>query len=150
MQSAQHGLGLTWGSVHGYYFSNIEQMVLTWALLFVPVMCVSGENQWVRGSFVLTNRSVFSIHRGERDWIEGGNQRPGLRSKDLRLNTSAEKVRKETPFIYLKVSSITVIPPAPAAIVLHTCYVHNNTMVGSSQISSANRKSANLRTYQIL
>jgi hypothetical protein len=46
----------------------------------------------------MSNRKLFSekyksvifvaIHRGERDCIEGGNPRPGLRSKDLRLNIS--------------------------------------------------------------
>jgi hypothetical protein len=29
---------------------------------------------------------AVAIHIGEWDWIEGGNPRPGLRSKDLRIN----------------------------------------------------------------
>jgi hypothetical protein len=85
----------------------IKQVVLTWALLSVPFTCVSGENQWVRGSFILTNRSVFSIHRGERYWIEGGggHPRPGLTSKNFRLNTSAEKGIKKS---HLRIPLITV------------------------------------------
>ncbi len=48
--------GLIWGSGNGSYSSNIEQVGLTRALLFVPT-CISSENQWVRGSFLLINSS---------------------------------------------------------------------------------------------
>jgi hypothetical protein len=90
-------LGLTWGSVCASYYLKIEQVVLTWALLPVSIIaCISSENQWLRGRFLLTSSSQRSVLRYMEEkeseiWIEGGNPRLGLRSKDLRLNTSAWK-----------------------------------------------------------
>ncbi len=50
-QQAQSDLRLSWGSFHGSYCSNIEQVVLTWALLFVIIMCISSNCQQMRGAF---------------------------------------------------------------------------------------------------
>ncbi len=48
---------------------------LTRGVLSVSMMCSSGEIQWTRGSFLLTNSILsifFAIHRGEGDCIEWG------------------------------------------------------------------------------
>ncbi len=50
-QQTQSDLRLSWGSFHGSYFSNIEQVVLTWALLSVIMMCISSNCQQMRGAF---------------------------------------------------------------------------------------------------
>ncbi len=67
---------------------------LTGALLSVPITCISSVNQWVRGSFLLTNDCQRSVLR----YMEGCNPRPKaeflvilctcvftLRSRHLRL-----------------------------------------------------------------
>jgi hypothetical protein len=66
---------LTWGSVHAFYWSNIEQMCLTWALLFVSMMRIS------------THRRM-RLHRRERPKVS-------LRSKDLFSHEG--KMTKEVP-----------------------------------------------------
>ncbi len=55
--------GLMWGSFHVSYSSNIEQLCLAWALLSVSFAGISSENHWVGGSFLLTNRSQWSLLR---------------------------------------------------------------------------------------
>ncbi len=35
----------------------------TWAILSVPITCISSCNQWMRGSFLLTGRSQWSVLR---------------------------------------------------------------------------------------
>ncbi len=66
----QHDLRLSWGSVHGSYCLNIEQV----GFLFVPNPCISSDSQWMRGSFLLTNSSLpsgFKFTGENENWEEG-------------------------------------------------------------------------------
>ncbi len=56
---------------------------MTWALLSVPITCISSENHWVRGCFLLTNSSQCLycdtyLEENETE-TEGGHQRPEAR-----------------------------------------------------------------------
>ncbi len=61
-------LRLSWGSVHGLYFSNIEMVGLTWHLLSVPVY------MWF---FWPMTYSLLCCYTHRRDWysIEGSDLR---------------------------------------------------------------------------
>ncbi len=55
--------GQIWRSVHGSNCSNILQVHLTWTLLSVRITCISSENHRVRGCFLLTTGSQWSVLR---------------------------------------------------------------------------------------
>ncbi len=75
----RHDLRLSWGSAHGSYCLNIEQV----GFIFVPNTCISSDSQWMSGSFLLTISSVMK-HRGEWDWKEGCER---LRQRQESTNT---------------------------------------------------------------
>ncbi len=74
-----------------YNCSDIKQVDLTWALLSVPITCISSVNQWARGRFLLTNSSQWSVLRNieENKTKKRGAGQPKARAQDLRLHTSA-------------------------------------------------------------
>ncbi len=64
-------------------------MGLAWALLSV---LISGANQWVRGSFLLSKIAVsVTIYRGDRDYIGGGGVTWG---HDSPLRSKAPQLKK--------------------------------------------------------
>ncbi len=58
---------LTWGSLHGYCNPYVG---LTWALLSVPITCISSENQWVRGPLSWSAVSILLLQSQMYSFLE--------------------------------------------------------------------------------
>jgi hypothetical protein len=97
------------------------QVGLTWALLCVPITCISSKkNFWVRVSFLLTNSSQWSVLRyieeNETEYCRGGNPRPGLRSTDLICIKELKIPPQDNVYIanvVLKSHTQCQVPPPP-------------------------------------
>ncbi len=66
--SAWPGLDLRF-SVHFSYYSNIEQVSLTWALFSVPITCISSERPWMRAKRDYTIRRVPQCLSPRPNWV---------------------------------------------------------------------------------
>ncbi len=71
-QSLVH-LRLSWGSVHGSYFSNIELGGLTLALLCIPILCVCTEGSDVRSAY-LRWQDLKLIKYTKTEWLNNAHQ----------------------------------------------------------------------------
>ncbi len=74
-QQTQVHLRLTWGSIHGSYCSNIDQIGLTWALHSVPIILFISlvmAKEWGGAFFWPIDLAIcVVIHIREWDCIEG-------------------------------------------------------------------------------
>ncbi len=61
-QQFQVYLRLSWGSVHGSYWSNIELGGLTWGLLYVPIMCMQIGARPVRSASGHRTSGLLHVH----------------------------------------------------------------------------------------
>jgi hypothetical protein len=96
LRAWRNKLRFTWGwaevlSMAQPYCSNVEQVGLTWALLSVPIMCISGDDsdgQRIEGELYIFWPIAFShLQKWNETAKRGARPKDSLRWQELRSNT---------------------------------------------------------------